>query len=594
MKFKRIFGILSTVLLTCFLAACGNGEAPNPEPNPKPTDPNAIDKTVLVKKDLKLNLHSEDYTIEDDTLTTYFYKNGNVPLIGIFELVSSLDGYFDSSVLKLDITGDDANFTWKDSGNYEYYFKVDAKNDTITTNTESFFGFINSPEGIDYNRNSEFVGAVASEEDDIVFDLKPYNFDAIIYDDDLLLSYSVANSLVLTPNIANLYYNGKEFNLFTIYLDDIADFDTTRNPELRGKNLADDILEERNNGLYFILDHYYGLKEVKGIKSFKEFIENHDKLSGLFASPRYEFAEAAYKKLFVTVLDDPHSSVSYLPYYSKYDSFNPEKNNYMFTYDDIGPRYMKLMTTAERLEGDYKRALGKDKTKVRYDESGKTAFIKFDSFTVGRDEELFDADGNVKEDAWKYDTFYFMKKSLDEVRAHKGVTDVVIDLTTNGGGTLASCIDALGFLTNDDVRLPSASTLSGVEIMESYRVDTDHDGSFDDDDAYTEFKFHVLTSSYTFSAANYFTSVCKDMGIADVISQENSGGGMCAVNQSALIDGTPVNYSSPFALQSAKKDANGKFVYSEIESGIAPDIICPIEKYYDLDYVAKLIADSKK
>ena len=53
---------------------------------------------------------------------------------------------------------------------------------------------------------------------------------------------------------------------------------------------------------------------------------------------------------------------------------------------------------------------------VRYSDSGKTAIIIFDGFSFGKDDEVFNPDGTIKEDAYLYDTYLRVARSLETIR----------------------------------------------------------------------------------------------------------------------------------------------------------------------------------
>ena len=99
----------------------------------------------------------------------------------------------------------------------------------------------------------------------------------------------------------------------------------------------------------------------------------------------------------------------------------------------------------------------------------------------------------------------------------------VIDVSTNGGGDTFSLAEILGLMTNDDITLESYNIRSGHVSSETFKVDANYDGNFDDNDAY-DYNYFVLSSGYSFSCANEFVNYCKKHNLAKIIGQKSGGG----------------------------------------------------------------------
>ena len=59
--------------------------------------------------------------------------------------------------------------------------------------------------------------------------------------------------------------------------------------------------------------------------------------------------------------------------------------------------------------------------------------IIFDGFSFGKDDEVFNPDGTIKEDAYLYDTYLRVARSLETIRNKGTVENVVLDISLNGG-----------------------------------------------------------------------------------------------------------------------------------------------------------------
>ena len=180
---------------------------------------------------------------------------------------------------------------------------------------------------------------------------------------------------------------------------------------------------------------------------------------------------------------------------------------------------------------------------------------------------------------------------MTSIRKRHEIENIVIDLTTNGGGVLGAMYSAIGFLTDEDIVLPRYDTLTKEFRIDYYAIDSDDDGDYEDNDAYTQYNWYILTSKNTFSAANYFVSVAKNMGIATIIG-EHTGGGMCSVMYSVLADGTAYRFSSNNTMRFHYYDKeSNKNIYAQIESGISPDYEIDREYFYDLAYLNDFISN---
>ena len=537
----------------------------------------------LTKIDLPLINHSSMYNLKDDKITTYFFKDGHVPYVGINEFIDSLDGYFISDDFNFFInnrrkTGS-VDLTIND---YKYWFDLDCKKETIKSNDTSMFNHINSPEGINYSGHFKLTKIEKYIGQHVYFDLKSYEYNLLIKDNDIIVPFDVLNFLLLSPNVSNVAFNGKEFHFFGNYIQDTKDFASIRNQDVAGKEIPQDLIEARNNGLFFVLDNFYGLKEYYKISSFKELVSlDTEMYEKLYSSNPKDFS-IGLKKLLIDRLDDPHTSMVFKSIYNEIKSSGKEIIYSSSEYS--GKRVTSILNTYNNLIEDVQNKFGEDYYFKTLDD---TDYFRFSEFSVGYDDDIYNEDGSIKPDAYKYDTFYLFQKYFNEIKQNGAIKNVVIDLTCNLGGSIASCINAIGYLTDNLIKVPERDITSNERLISSYKVDSDSDGDFNDNDSYDTYNYYVLTSNATFSCGNLFTSICKDLGIAKIIG-EQSGGGMCYVQPVLLLDGTYLNISGPGQMKSAKEVKNGYELY-DIEGGIEIDYKVPSDKFYDFNYINNLI-----
>ncbi|QJG66382.1 hypothetical protein HGG64_01495 [Mycoplasma phocoeninasale] len=143
-------------------------------------------------------------------------------------------------------------------------------------------------------------------------------------------------------------------------------------------------------------------------------------------------------------------------------------------------------------------------------------------------------------------------------------------------------VRTLGFMTNKPILNREYDVLNRRADLSQSVVDTKGNDRYGKD-AYTQYNWNLLVGINTFSAANQLTSIVKEMGIAKIIGQR-TGGGMSAIMPITLLDGTTVTISSP---NNAVFGENNE----SIEDGIAPDMELAYDKFYDYDYIDKLISN---
>ena len=535
----------------------------------------------LLYKQLPLINHSVEYDLQNDYIATYFYQDGNVPLIDINNFVASLDGFIDVEKIRY-IIDESNNYLiqrWF-SDNYTYQLYINWDSNTIFVNDIDYFNVTENIKGTDYSAHNKWVDSTATNEKSVTFNVGNYYFDILYYNQKVLVPLPILNVLFCSTNQTNLLYNGEEYHFYYgVPSNELSS--SMRESKLNNSKCPDDVRKASINGLIFTMNYFYGLNEYKDIDfDFKNYM-SEQQLSDLWSND-YTVYNAAYMQIMQQRLDELHTNLLYPSIYNNLEDVCDIYND-----ENIGENWNDFYTSFDELKANYLNTF-EDKKSVRFE--GNTAFIKFDSFEVAPNDVLYDENENLKSDAWQHDTFYFMLNAIEIIKRQNNIENIVVDLTTNGGGTLGAMYSAIGFLTNDNIKLPSYNTLTKEFRLDYYAIDSDNDGNYKDNDAYTQYNWYILTSRNTFSAANYFTSVAKNMGIATIIG-EKTGGGMCSVMPCVLLDGTTFRISSNNSLRYHYYDSeSNKNIYYEIESGIVPDYEIDRENFYDLSYLDEFIA----
>ena len=209
-----------------------------------------------------------------------------------------------------------------------------------------------------------------------------------------------------------------------------------------------------------------------------------------------------------------------------------KKDNILVSYNDAKARALDIGS------GDY----------YRYDGETKTSLIGFNEFSVDYTgwDNFYNGRGEIPVNT---DAYAFIRDKLYKAR-RDGAENVVIDVTTNGGGNTDALNGIIGLLNHAKSNFIMYDSFTKNTSTDYYSIDINLDSKFDEKDV-TEadsFNFNVgiLTSPYSFSCANLFPSRLKEMGYK-IIGQQ-SGGGSCAISVEATADGISYVRSSHLCL----------------------------------------------
>ena len=388
---------------------------------------------------------------------------------------------------------------------------------------------------------------------------------------------------------------GEELGTFQIHLNQ------TR---FLSNNISKEVSEYNYDVLRFMFDTIYGLKDIKGYTDANAFFKSANVESGLKSRNVDEYNTAL--ATLVGYIDDGHTKYNNLSPYSSYD-----------TLDNL-QRYVQLSTSGTRykkLIADNKKYMGAKvaKTKVIdpegvnpeddpnyyqgiwFSSDNKTAVIQFNGFGnkqsfIPNMKELFPAgdEGLTVEQMIRStrsnmilatpDGFSCAFKTLDLLNKNTKVTqNVVIDMTTNGGGEIA-IMPYLAAFFSDDPTYTVKDIYNGVIREYHYKVDLNGDGVFGGEgDTYKgKYNFYFLTSNFSFSCGNCLPGMAKDAG-AKIIG-ETSGGGTSPVGVYFDALGSYFNLSNHYDMC---YKVNGE--YTQNDAGIVVDYSFPFDNgnWYD-------------
>lgn len=517
-----------------------------------------------------------------------YRKIGDVPYITVAD-AASLSLSDDSTDIVVSISEDIYTYKVKSSLLTLNTITVDSTNDTITfSDYDKFISMLsgvtevngvstlaegkNSYVSYDKKNPTEYEAGKS-----VVFNLKEYSLDVIAYDHDVYIPFAIASELFFEPMGLTFAYNGKDF--YYVSSDGFAKPNSESlstyakdfySGPLHQKGKSSDYATFNYNVLCFDIDYFYGFRD-KGHCPIDTYLQENERLlRSSLKSTNVSTYQNAVNTLFYGVLGDGHTGV--YDYSSVFGNGTNEVSSSSFS-----DRYISISRSAQELETLRQTKLGKNPAGLSY--YNKTAIIRFDSF----DSCYKNFTSNTIRNYVESDSFAMFYSAFKQIKTHSNIENVVIDLSLNGGGAVDSLIGILGFLTNS-VSIDIYDPLSGGKSSLHYAVDTNLDGKVDSSDLMSSYHFFVLTSTYSFSCANLFPSICKQYNLATIIG-EKSGGGACVVHPSVTADGMPFQMSGLSRL--SHKQSDGSFL--DVDDGVSPDYAFPRRSFYDEKTLATFV-----
>lgn len=585
-KFKSILTLCSLFSLCVSSCNKGGGEESS-ESTTSSTSTSTVVNHDITSKELTLNNYATGYTLKTDKINVYFDSATNdVPYLSIKNMYSAMDGFYDYSRLSFDMK-DNKNKLVVTESTYNTSVAFNWETDTIEFDDYDFAStFVIDSSTTNYSFNLYTLNtSFQTSSNEATFNLADYGFDILHYNDEVLVPLAVANIVLNSTNYVNLVYNTESVSVFYGSLDTSSDeyWATYTKSPVSGQKQTTEMRDATVNTICFLMDYYYGLKELKNYTKFKDWLNeesNAEILKQLTNKTGNNNNHGASKWVY-KMLDEGHSAVISGNVYSKTPN-NPTAQTDMNTTGNLA-NLSRTYTTLKNLRD---KQTGYDSTKIRY--TGDTAIFTIDSFDTGESSDIYNDDGSIKEHAWEYDTYFYMKHQLDAINtynetAETKVSNVVIDLSYNGGGNMGALFRAVGFLKNDDVRYVTYDILTKRYTSMHMAVDVTNTGKVGSN-PYAGFNYSVLTSGYTFSAANRFASIVYEQNLGKIIGQK-SGGGMCSVFPTVLADGTFIHLSSSNTMR-ITTDEQDYAAMKEIESGIPVAASLELSDYYNDEKVA--------
>jgi len=518
------------------------------------------------------------------------------------------------------------------NGVYVYQFndslcKIDTVNDKISfTDPNTFFDEnvfipygsepINNFQVIEETSKVTHLGQKDKEGYYKAFDLAKYNFDILdLNGNDAIIPLEPLSTIFATTNLfAGICYDRVKL----IYASSLTE------PILITRKLPPtnpEFLDYNYNCLCFTFDYNYGLKSRRYIKDYDTFFRNaifkiDDKYltyyDALHSASGVAYASRALVSIIEGECDDGHTSYSIPPCSAFSNVISQAAQDY------IGQRYINLTnltkyysTLFDNRKGNYQWIRNPQiqdeydfMTIVHGDDATKPkAVLKFDEFSASMsmyyDEAIRRFGPNLDfsnlevleffQDSSTLIQFLWADYKIKEYNAahtDAPIKDVIIDISNNGGGAVVALSELLAFISDDGVsKMSWYNTAIDDYINSEIRVDTNFDGTFDDNDGYGDvYNFYIVDSGFSFSCGNALPTFASKNSSVPLIGNK-TGGGSCWVCGSLT---TP--YGDIYNMSSTMNfgTLSGNYFY-DIDDGTSADIQLLQDYYYNYEYISNII-----
>ena len=174
--------------------------------------------------------------------------------------------------------------SYKFTNNYGYYL-IDPDKDTIYSSNSGANLFISGYEtgrqivadGLDTTYVNIYDEVISQERQTVTFDLGKYNIDIIAKEDKVYIPINTFVDIFFSPSSLSIVFNGKDLYYTPYFSDDVlgsTGLTTIENqfysesPWNKKSKRSETLAKYTYNEMCFALDHFYGLKEKRGVSSF--------------------------------------------------------------------------------------------------------------------------------------------------------------------------------------------------------------------------------------------------------------------------------------------------------------------------------------
>lgn len=573
--------VLGAVITSFLLSACSIFKSYSVED--KEIGVYLLDQAVLTDKKME--------QCKLGTINALFINGeGYVPYFTLSQYASFYNPYFAEGI-KSEVTSEGSTSTWTIKHGEDIYFAAIV---SPLTKTIMVAGSISAAMTLDknpsdysmVNKYAQFVDSNTKLKEDnyATYDFSGYAFKTFSKYGKRFYPLGLLDNAFVSSSDLHHFYNYK--NIYATW--DVENFSkefetgtskTTVDKEMesatKGQSIPNYLIDYNNSCFFFVLDNFYGLKSYYKIDSMKKYMHDQGIYSNLFSTDGKKRGEA-YSSALAT-FDDHHTGLI-----SANNAWNEGE-----TKPSGGKRVIKRQYQDQELSEARKRYFTDDRP-YTISSDHKTALFHFDTFDLGTAEEVLNDDGSIKITACEHDSYYNVLQHLQKFKEDGRIENVIIDVSTNGGGYIAVMLKILALLSKDNkATLDLYYEDLGIVSTSVCSVDVNMDGQFTADEVFgNTFNFYIMASECSFSCGNALPCYAQLMGIK--IIGETSGGGECAVGVHYLPNSEYMYHSSMMHIGHLDKETKK---YTGFESGATPDIsLIPSGKSAFSEYVGNQIA----
>ena len=327
----------------------------------------------------------------------------------------------------------------------------------------------------------------------------------------------------------------------------------------------------------------YGLSSTLGIASMEDYWSAYDLKDALVEKDQGRRMRNLFD--FFARLDDGHTALlNLLPWW--------DETSEGYSRGKFGDVSRGIRTSLQKSRQEHRESKKLGIYDLEISDSGETAMVSLDSFSFAYD--AYDG-ANIKEglNVHEQDSYLYLCRMFQEA-ADKGVKQVVIDDSVNGGGSVGVLLKLLALISkNNQGEIGYFNSRNSAARILSASIDKTSANAYPyGPSGYVsrDYDFYILTSPYSFSCANAFPFFARRAGSAKIIGQ-NSGGGECTVEVATLPSGRNYAHSTHTHIVSIDKNA---MTYVGVERGAGVDISLNYADFYNLTAIEKAIQEYKE
>ena len=570
------------LVLASVMVLAGCGSSPTPE-----------DKTVdrLVNRTI-YSFDNDNDRITSEAMQVFFKANSDIPYLNIrygFSIVEVIRKTNKSKTCSVTTVINDKKATATneagasctlDADKQTIYFPdYDAffHNDKTATPLSMFD--TSSLKSITVSRDKEY-----KKGHEVTIDLKPYSLiDIYQYEKELYMPVQAFSNLFLgASDSMEIAYNMQDFFFVTGAspleteigpIKALNDYGEKFYSGPKATTISETYAEFNYQSILLNLDYTYGMKNPKNITSFDQYFTSKGYKDDMKSTDVHTLDNSfAYA---LSSLVDFHTVKSGTTPLYGYEEGNADIK--LFDKD-----WLAFSKGSSDLQDAKKKKGLSDGVEIVLE---NTAFISFNEFTDLNEDLLYMPEELRPEE---YPSLVNANTQLLFNDAYKKITSaenkdkvkyVVVDLSTNDGGSITSVVYALCTLLGE-VHISQTNPLTGAASTTYFKADINGDGKIDaNDKSLSElgYKIVFLDSKYSFSSANAMPVFAKDNNKDVTILGEKTAGGPCAIRNTFAAVGSRYTQSSLITLATKQSDGS----YQHIDGGVSPDVAVSEENMFE-------------